>query len=64
MAKNSKYKGVTKGINYGKLNWLAQYRTSKHNWSKWCKTEKEAAMAYDIKMIQIGKEPVNILVRK
>jgi len=28
------------------------------------KTEKEAAIAYDIKLIDNGKEPVNVLKRK
>lgn len=33
-----------------------------HRWrSKRYVTEREAAIAYDLKMIELGKEPVNIL---
>jgi hypothetical protein len=34
------------------------------NWRSVHETEREAAIAYDKKMIELGKEPVNILKRK
>jgi len=65
MGKYSNYKGVSKILLSGKyIYWKAEYRTNEHNWRKLCHTEREAAIAYDIKMIEIGKEPVNILIRK
>ena len=68
--KTSKYKGVAKmkdiEAQKGKWGWkgmyVAQYRMSNGKiWNKHCKTEIEAAIAYDLKMIELGKEPVNIL---
>ena len=37
---------------------------SKYNWSVFFLTEKEAAKAVDIKLIEKGQEPVNILKPK
>lgn len=62
--KTSKYKGVNKSKRQGKVLWMSQYRANGHNWQKWHKTERDAAIAFDIKMIQIGKNPVNILKPK
>ena len=62
---DSKYKGVSKVLNSGKyVKWMTQYYTGTSRWMKFCDTEREAAIAYDMKMIEKGKEPVNILVRK
>ena len=58
----SKYKGVQglisgSGITY----WSARIcKTEKRGY----KTEREAAKAVDLILIENGKEPVNILVRK
>lgn len=63
-SKSSNYKGVSKSNVRGKVKWIAQYNANGHNWAKWCGTEREAAIAYDVKMVQIGKEPINVLIRK
>lgn len=65
----SQYRGVsfkTQGRNGRKVQmWIAS-TTLKGGISWWCyaNSEREAAIAYDRKMIEIGKEPVNILKRK
>jgi len=62
---DSKYKGVSKVRRSGRYEyWMAQYRKDNHRWQKYCNSERDAAIAFDKKMIEIGKEPVNILVRK
>lgn len=61
---DSKYKGVSKVTNGRKEYWMTQYRTGNHRWEKHCDTERQAAIAFDKKMLEIGKEPVNILVPK
>ena len=33
-------------------------------WTKYNKTERQAAIEYDKKLIELGKNPVNILIRK
>lgn len=33
-------------------------------WTKFCDTEKDAGLAVDKKLIEIKKEPVNVLVRR
>lgn len=61
----SKYKGVSMFIVNGKQTyWHAQKTHNNTRWQSTWKTEREAAIAYDKRMIQIGKEPVNILKRK
>jgi len=66
----SKYKGVycTRNPRRSKLAtetpllWGARYTYPDGKmWSRNTKTEREAAIAYDKKMIEIGREPVNIL---
>ena len=57
----SKYKHVYSRINYDKTIYYAVYR----GWnSKAFDNEKDAAKSVDIRLIQLGKEPVNILSRK
>lgn len=71
MVKYSKYKGVT-FLDYNpskgktaKMVWQAQYVMPNGKlWSSRHETEREAALAYDKKMLELGKEPVNILKRK
>jgi hypothetical protein len=59
--KSKTYKYVTKSIDMnGKIHWRFRYG----NTSKFYETEREAAIAADRFLISIGKEPVNILVRK
>ena len=62
----SKYKGVHLNKKYSgfKRLWAARYNGGEYRWTKCCMTEREAALAYDIKMIELGKEPVNILKQK
>lgn len=62
----SKYKGVLKvrQTSNNSEYWKAQYKTRGHNWTCACATEKEAAIAFDKKMIEIGEQPVNVLVRR
>lgn len=70
MAKESKnksllYKNVYKIITDGRYVTWAAYGTVKGRRFIICaKTEREAALKYDIKMIEAGKNPVNILKRK
>ena len=57
MGKYSDYKGVS----YTKLGsnknapWIAAYKTNGHNWHCHYETERAAALAYDVKMAEIGK---------
>ena len=63
----SKYKGVSLFKKKGGKdieNWAAQGSHKGVRWMKTFRTEREAAIGYDMKMIQLGKEPVNILKRK
>lgn len=70
--KYSKYKGVSKLVHgdssyekHNKKPWRATLAIkgefSKQWFSSYCKTEREAAIAYDKKMIELGRPPVNIL---
>jgi len=68
MAKSKRYKGVysDRRMSYGRvrkgIRWRAQHM---HKGAKWNSvhfdTEREAAIAYDKRMIYLGMEPVNIL---
>ena len=46
------------------LPWMTLIQLRGTHWSKHFKTEREAALAVDKKLIEIGKEPVNILKHK
>ena len=59
----SDYKYVNKWIVGGVLKYRANINKF-DGWVKLCDTEKEAAKAVDLKLIEKGEEPVNILVRK
>lgn len=64
--KSSKYKGIYYDL-AGVRNcyrWQASKTFKGIKWRKDCKTEREAAIAYDKKLIELGLEPVNILKRK
>jgi hypothetical protein len=59
--KSDTYKYVTKAIDMnGKIYWRFRFG----NTSKFYDTEKEAGIAADKFLISMGKEPVNILVRR
>lgn len=71
--RSSKYKGVSyiNSRSNGKdiIGWTAAIdNLNGRMWRKHTgntdKSEREAAIAYDMKMIELGKEPVNILKRK
>lgn len=69
MGKYSDYKGVAKswGKNQkgkNKTYWVALHTHRGATWRKHCETEREAALAYDKRMIDLGLEPVNVLKRK
>jgi allantoicase len=69
MSKYSKYAGVSRWVRKGDLKktkpWCASHiHKTKGRWMKSCETEREAAKAYDIRLIELGLEPVNILKRK
>lgn len=57
--KSELYKGVYHRRDGNREYWYM--RTSEN--SRTCKTEREAAIAYDKHLIENGKEPVNILKR-
>jgi hypothetical protein len=63
--KRSKYKGVFMRRDHGKYDsWyyskMINYRRYQGNYD----TEREAAIAYDMALIENGKQPVNILKPK
>ncbi len=68
MGKSSGYKGVIKfnrtdtkgGINWSKGKWKATHG----KWQRYCDSEREAAIVYNLKMIELGLEPVNILKKR
>ena len=47
-----------------KGNFVYQSYIPKYKWSKYHKTEKEAAKAVDLKLIENGESPINILIKK
>ena len=63
---NSEYTGVTRntGQDFMRKPWMASGENNGLRWHSTHKKEREAAKAYDVKMISMGMEPVNILKRK
>lgn len=60
--KSDKYKYVyLRQMDSGDLMWAAQMESTRISYHK---DERKAAMAVDMYRISIGKEPINILVRK
>ena len=43
---------------------VARVNMPRYNWQKYFQTEREAAIAVDKKLIENGREPVNILIKK
>jgi hypothetical protein len=63
--KSERYKHVYSYINHGKTEvwgYLFTHKGVKYNGGY--KTEREAALQCDIKLINLKKEPVNILIKK
>lgn len=61
----SKYKGVYPVIQNGKtLYWRATFTYKGRRQEKVNLNERKSAICYDKMLIEIGKEPVNILTRK
>lgn len=69
MSKSNKYKHVycipgPPGENRNKI-WCARLKAPNGRISsKFFDTEREAAIAADVKLIELGKQPVNVLKRK
>lgn len=62
---DSKYKGVSKVIEQGKyIFWRCDGCVNGRKFCSSHDTEREAAIAYDRKMLENGKEAVNILIKK
>ena len=61
---STKYKYVSEMEVGGKRCYHARISNSNILWGKYFDDLRDAAKAVDIKMIEKGKEPVNILVRK
>ena len=61
----SEYKGVAKLMNTSSIKskdfWRAEYKFEGRHWFATFDSEREAAIGYDKKMIELGKSPVNIL---
>ncbi len=68
MIKTSKYYGVSYSSKekWYEEKWVASMELPKflHKWIKHCKTEREAAIAVDLKLIESGMKPKNILKSK
>ncbi len=60
----TQYKGVAEETKDGKTFFIARKTHKGIRWMKICETEKEAAKAYDIRLIELGLQPVNILKPK
>lgn len=61
----SQYKGVNMiQSNGNEIYWKYQLTYKGVKYQGAYKTEKEAGLSYDLKLIDLGKEPVNILVKK
>lgn len=61
----SKFKGIHQILINGKnLYWQMKLKVNGRNCSKCFNTEREAAKAYDLKLIELGRSPVNVLIKK
>lgn len=61
----SKYKGVYARLQRSRyITWVAEKKNKGKKYRKVCKTEKQAALAYDKMCLSFGLPPVNILVKK
>jgi hypothetical protein len=63
--KSKIYKGVYTQRCKGRDGyWFARGSINGKRFAIYAKTEREAGLKYDMKMIENGKEPVNVLKRK
>jgi len=62
--KTSKYKGVHSVTVGGCIKWRITGKVDGRMFTGDYKNERVAAMQYDLKMIECGKNPVNILRKK
>ena len=62
--KSEKYKGVSYNYVGSKYMWIYQLTINNLKYYGTYETEKEAAIAYDMKLIENGKRPVNVLTLK
>jgi len=62
MSKTSKYKGVN--WNKRERKWISTFNHQGKSERTRCDNEKEAAKLYDLRRIENGLEPVNILKKK
>lgn len=62
--KSSKYKGVCFVDTKDGMPWMMRFNHDGMACIKRYVSERDAAIAYDLKMIQLGKEPCNIYVKK
>lgn len=63
--KSEKYKGVYGRVNNGKNRiWCYQFTYKGTNYYGTYQTEKESALNYDLKRIDLGLNPINILKLK
>jgi hypothetical protein len=61
LRKSEKYKGVALYYASTKEMWRYQLKINNTRFTGLYETEKEAAIAYDMKLIDNGKQPVNVL---
>jgi len=66
MKRKSKYKHIYYDHKTpGRTNrWQVQMTVHGRSFTKFCITERDAAIAADIQLIEMGKDPVNILKKK
>jgi hypothetical protein len=64
ICKSKKYKGVALYFASSKEMWRYQLTVNGTKFTGLYETEKEAAIAYDMKLIDNGKRPVNVLTLK
>jgi len=63
--KTKSVQGTSSFIKYtNNKPWRAQIIKKGKKWQRCYETEREAAMAYDLKLIELGYPPVNILRQK
>ena len=60
----TQYKGVCIETVDGKIIYRARKTYKGVRWQKNCDTERAAAIAYDVRLIELGLPPVNILKPK
>lgn len=58
---STKYKGVRTKRRSGRLFWT---HDGTHGFPYTDEGERQAALAYDLKLIAVGKQPVNVLKKK